>query len=126
MNKLYQCSVTTISSIRKLLNHVVRDAFFVRHGFRCPQHLQRIRDLSVLPHILGTNRCWMDIGFNEVAALFNLEENDFEVCLRQPSLVDQWEGMQRIEHPVGQILLNHRIQNNGTLPTRMRSLLEPQ
>ena len=30
--------------------------------------VQRIRDLSLLPHILNTNRCWMDLYFGEVAS----------------------------------------------------------
>ena len=79
MNRLHSCSTITIGLIRKLLVHVVRDAFYVRFGFRCPRHLQRIRDLSLLPHILHTNRCWMDLYFSEVASLFEMRENDFEV-----------------------------------------------
>ena len=122
MNRLHNCSTTTISLIRKVLVHVVRDAFYVRFGFRCPHHLQRIRDLSLLPHILHTNRCWMDLYSSEVASLFEMSENDFEVCLHQPSLLDKWEGANRIEHPIGTFITDFRVNNNGSLPTRMRSL----
>ena len=98
MNRLHSCSTITIGLIRKLLVDVVRDAFYVRFGFRCPRHLQRIRDLSLLPHILHTNRCWMDLYFSEVASLFEMRENDFEMCLHQPSLVNKWDGVNRIKH----------------------------
>ena len=122
MNRLHSCSTITIGLIRKLLVHVVRDAFYVRFGFKCPRHLQRIRDLSLLPHILRTNRCWMDLYLSEVASLFEMSENDFEVCLHQPSLLDKWDGANRIEHPIGTSIIDFRVNNNGSLPTRMRSL----
>ena len=105
MDRLHSCSIVTIGLIRKLLVHVVRDAFYVRFGFRCPKHLHRIRDLSLLPHLLHTNRCWMDLHFREVASLFEKEENDFEVCLHQPSLVNKWNGPDRMEHPIGSLSL---------------------
>ena len=94
----------------------------MRFGFRCPKHLHRIRDLSLLPHLLHTNRCWMDLHFSEVASLFEMEENDFEVCLHQPCLVNKWNGPNRIEHPIGSSIIDFRVSNNGSLPTRMRSL----
>ena len=122
MDRLHSCSTVTIGLIRKLLVHVVRDAFYVRFGFRCPKHLHRIRDLSLLPHLLHTNRCWMDLHFSEVASLFEMEENDFEVCLHQPCLVNKWNGPCRIEHPIGSSIIDFRVSNNGSLPTRMRSL----
>ena len=122
MDRLHSCSIVTIGLIRKLLVHVVRDAFYVRFGFRCPKHLHRIRDLSLLLHLLHTNRCWMDLHFREVASLFEKEENDFEVCLHQPSLVNKWNGPDRMEHPIGSAIINFRVSNKGSLPTRMRSL----
>ena len=122
MDRLHSCSIVTIGLIRKLLVHVVRDAFYVRFGFRCPKHLHRIRDLSLLPHLLHTNRCWMDLHFSEVASLFEKEENDFEVCLHQPSLVNKWNGPDRMEHPIGSAIIDFRVSNNGSLPTRVRSL----
>ena len=100
MDRLHSSSIVTIGLIRKLLVHVVRDAFYVRFGFRCPKHLHRIRDLSLLQHLLHTNRCWMDLHFSEVASLFEKEENDFEVCLHQPCLVNKWNGPDRMEHPM--------------------------
>ena len=100
MDRLHSCSNVTIGLIRKLLGHVVRDAFYLRFGFRCPKHLHRIRDLSLLPHLLHTNRCWTDLHFWEVASLFEKEENDLERCLHQPCLVNKWNGADRIEHPV--------------------------
>ena len=122
MDRLHSCSIVTIGLIRKLLVHVVRDAFYVRFGFRCPKHLHRIRDLSLLPHLLHTNRCWMDLHFSEIASLFEKEENDFEVCLHQPCLVNKWNGPDRMEHPIGSAIIDFRVSNNGSLPTRMRSL----
>ena len=53
---------------------------------------------------------------------FEKEENDFEVCLHQPCLVNKWNGPDRIEHPIGSSIIDFRVKNNGSLPTRMRSL----
>jgi len=64
----------------------------------------------------------MDLHFSEVASLFEKAENDFEVCLHQPCLVNKWNGPDRIEHPIGSSIIDFRIKNNGSLPTRMRSL----
>ena len=122
MDRLHSYSTVTIGLIRKLLVHVVRDTFFVRFGYRCPKHLHQIRDLSLLPHLLHTNRCWMDLHFSEVASLFEKEVNDFEVCLYQPCLINKWNGPDRMEHPIGSSIIDFRINNNGSLPTRMRSL----
>ena len=110
MDRLHSCSTITIGLIRKLLVHVVRDAFYVRFGF------------SLLPHLLHTNRCWMDLHYSEVASLFEKEVNDLEACLHQPCLVDKWNGPDRMEHPIGSSIIDFRIHNNGSLPTRMRSL----
>ena len=72
--------------------------------------------------VLHTNRCWMDLRFSEVASLFEKEVNDFEVCLYQPCLINKWNGPDRMEHPIGSTIIDFRINNNGSLPTRMRSL----
>ena len=95
--KAHSCSTITIDLIRKLLIHVVRDAFYVRFGFRCLKHLHCIRDLSLLPHLLHNNRCWMDLHCSEVASLFGKKVNDFEACLHQPYLVDKWNGSDRMD-----------------------------
>ena len=57
IDRLLSCSTITIGLIRKLLIHVVRNAFFVRFRFRCPKHLHRILDLSLLSHLFHNNRC---------------------------------------------------------------------
>ena len=64
----------------------------------------------------------MDLRFSEVASLFEKEVNDFEVCLYQPCLINKWNGPDRMEHPIGSSIIDFRINNNGSLPTRMRSL----
>ena len=47
INRLHSCSTVTMDLIRKLLVHVVRDAFYcVRFGFRCPKHLHCILHLD--------------------------------------------------------------------------------
>ena len=65
---------------------------------------------------------WISIIVRLPASLFEKEVNDLEACLHQPCLVNKWNGHDRMEHPVGSAILNFRIHNNGTLPTRMRSL----
>ena len=42
--------------------------------------------------------------------------------LQQPSLVNRWNGSDRIAHPIGSSIIDFRVNNNGSLPTRMRSL----
>ena len=122
MSKLAHCALVTINQIKKLLIYVVRDAFYVKFGFRCPRHHMIIRDLSLLPHLLHVKRSWRDLYLAEVASLFQQTENDFHVCLNQPSLVDCWDGTTKVPHPVGLDILNFRISSNISLPTRMRSL----
>ena len=63
----------------------------------------------------------MDLHFCEVASLFEKEVNDFELSL-QLSLVNKWNGRNRIAHPIGSSIIDFQVNNNDSLPTRMQSL----
>ena len=53
----------------------------------------------------------------QLALELNISPNDLDLALTQPGLLQPEEGT----HPVGDRLLNYRLDNNGALPTRMKS-----
>ena len=60
----------------------------------------------------------MTLPFRESAHSLGVALNDLEGVLCQPTLLRPEEGT----HPLGEKLLQHRLANNGALPTRMKKL----
>ena len=118
MTRIKQCSVETISLIKKIFSFLIKEAFRHRFQISCPKHLFRVRDLSFLPHLLDERVSWQDLTLQQIAHSLGVAPNDFEVVLSQPTILRPEEGT----HPLGAKLLQHRLANNGALPTRMKML----
>ena len=116
MTRVKQCSVETISSIKKMFSFLIKEAFQHRFEFSCPKHLLRVRDLCFLPHLLDVRMSWHDLTLQQLSHALGVTCNDFELVLIQPTLLRPDEGT----HPLGAKLLQHRLANNGALPTRMK------
>ena len=117
MTRLRNCSVEVISSIKKMFAFLIKDAFWYQFEFQCPKHLLRIRDLSFLPHLLQCHTSWHEVTLSQLITALEILPNDLDMVLMQPRGLQPEEGT----HPVGTRLLNYRLDNNGALPTRMKS-----
>ena len=115
MTRIKQCSIETISSIKKVFTFLIKDAFFHRFEHSCPKHLLRVRDLSFLPHLLNLRVSWHEISLLQLSNALDVSLNDLELALMQPTWLRPEEGT----HPLGARLLQYRLANNGALPTRM-------
>ena len=118
MTRIRQCSIETVSSIKKVFLFLIRDAFQHRFKYSCPKHLIRNRDLSFLPHLLDMRASWHDVSLLNLADALGIPINDLDLVLQQPSRLRPNEGT----HPLGARLLHYRLINNGALPTRMKVL----
>ena len=117
MTRLRQCSTEVIGRIKKMFTCLIKEAFRYRFKFQCPKYLCRVRDLSFLPHLLQYQMSWHEVTLTQLALELNISPNDLDLALTQPGLLQPEEGT----HPVGDRLLNYRLDNNGALPTRMKS-----
>ena len=118
MTRIKLCSVETISLIKKMFSFLIKEAYRHRFQISCPKYLLRVRDLSFLPHLLNEAVSWHDLTLQRIAHSLGVAPNDFEGVLYQPTLLRPEEGT----HPLGEKLLQHRLANNGALPTRMKKL----
>ena len=84
MTRIRQCSIETVSSIKRAFLFLIKDAFFDRFNFCCPKHLLRIRNLRFLPHLLGLRTVWHDVTLLSLANAFGIPPNDLDMVLMQP------------------------------------------
>ena len=117
MTRLRQCSTEVIGRIKKMFTCLIKEAFRYRFEFQCPKYLCRVRDLSFLPHLLQCQTSWHEVTLTQLARELDIPPNDLDLALMQPSLLQPEDGT----HPVGNRLLSYRLDNNGALPTRMKS-----
>ena len=117
MTRLRHCSTEVIGSIKKMFTCLIKDAFKYRFKFQCPKYLCRVRDLSFLPHLLQCQMSWHEVTLSQLTFALEIPPNDLDMVLMQPSGLQPEEGT----HPVGSRLLSYRLDNNGALPTRMKS-----
>ena len=117
MTRLRQCSTEVIGRIKKMFTCLIKEAFRYRFKFQCPKYLCRVRDLTFLPHLLQYQMSWHEVTLTQLSHELNISPNDLDLALTQPGLLQPEEGT----HPVGDRLLNYRLDNNGALPTRMKS-----
>ena len=117
MTRLRQCSTEVIGRIKKMFTCLIKEAFRYRFKFQCPKYLCRVRDLTFLPHLLQYQMSWHEVTLTQLSHELNISPNDLDLALTQPGLLQPEEGT----HPVGERLLNYRLDNKGALPTRMKS-----
>ena len=118
MTRIRQCSVETVSSIKKVLVYLIKDAFMGRFKFSCPKHVARVRDLCFLPHLLGVHVNWQEVCLSDIAFALGVNLNDLDLVLMQPQLLHR----EYAPHPLGTKLLEFRLHNHGSLPTRLKVL----
>ena len=87
MTRIKQCSVETISLIKKMFSFLIKEAFRHRFQISCPKHLLRVRDLSFLPHLLNEEVSWHDLTLQQIAHSLGVALNDFEGVICQPTLL---------------------------------------
>ena len=92
MTRIKQCSVETISLIKKMFSFLIKEAYRHRFQISCPKYLLRVRDLSFLPHLLNEEVSWHDLTLQRIAHSLGVALNDFEGVLCQPALLRPEEG----------------------------------
>ena len=101
--------------MKRLFCILVKQSFWHKFGFQCPQSLHRIRNLSFLPHLIKSTVPWRHIRISDLQ-----RSEQWENCLASHEFKLQ-------EHPelmrVGDDLLNYRIEVHQALPTRLKAAL---
>ena len=113
MTRIRHCSVETISLMKKVLVYLIKDAFLSRFN-----HVARIRDLCLLPRLLGVRVNWQDVRLSELALALGVNFNDLDLVLMRPQLLHR----DNVPHPPGKKLLDFRLHHQGSLPTRLKVL----
>ena len=106
------------SSMKRFFCILVKQSFWHKFGFQCPQSLHRIRNLSFLPHLIKSTVPWRHIRISDLQEYFQLSPEQWDNCLASHEFKLQ-------EHPqlmrVGDDLLNYRIEVEQALPTRLKA-----
>ena len=106
------------SSLKRFFCILVKQSFWRKFGFQCPQSLHRIRDLSFLPHLIKSTVPWRHIRIYDLQNYFQLSPENWDDCIYSHEIKFD-------EHPqliqVGNDLLNYRITVRQALPTRLKT-----
>ena len=106
------------SSLKRFFCILVKQSFWRKFGFQCPQSLHRIRDLSFLPHLIKSTVPWRHIRISDLQDYLQLGPEQWDDCLASHEFKLE-------EHPqllqVGNDLLNYRIEVHQALPTRLKA-----
>ena len=119
MSTLGSCETGVSRSIRKVFQLLLNDAFATRFGYNGPRHTTLIRDLAFVPHVIQTDLPWRRIRLELVCISLNIDIHRWERCLVAPHSLDR-NSSRLVE--VGKALLNHRIDIQQIVPTRLRTL----
>ena len=106
------------SSVKRFFCFLVKQAFWHKFGFQCPQSLSRIKDLSFLPHLMKSPIPWRHIQLSDLQDYFQLSPEQWEACLASPDLRFQ-EHHQVLR--IGNDLLDYRIEVRQAIPTRLKA-----
>ena len=112
-----QCQPHVSSSVRRLFCSLVKQAFLNQFGFRCPQNLHRVKDLSFLPHLMNVSVPWRHILLRELQTFLHVLPEQWEACLASPNL---HIAENRQLYRIGQKLLDYRIGVCQAVPTRLK------
>ena len=118
MSTLRHCSDTAINLYKKFFAYTIKDSFYRKFSFKCPQHLSRVRNLAFLPHLLQQSGHWKDITIDSIALKFPNQINDFENLVHNPSLLFRNSAASSL----GDSLLDYRLAHNLNVPSRLRQL----
>ena len=71
-----------------------------------------------LPHLLGVHVNWQEVCLSDLAFALGVNLNDLDLFLMQPQLLHR----ENTPHPLDTKLLEFRLHNHGSLPTRLKVL----
>ena len=118
MTTIDRLSPGVSSSLKRFFCILVKQSFWHKFGFQCPQSLHRIKDLSFLPHLIKSTVPWRHIRICDLQNYFQLCPEHWDDCISSHELKLK-------EHPqlirVGNDLLNYRIEVRQALPTRLKT-----
>ena len=60
---------------------LVKQSFWRKFGFQCPQSLHRIKNLSFLPHLIKSTVPWRHIRISDLQDYFQLSPEQWDDCL---------------------------------------------
>ena len=60
-----------LRTLLRMLTRCVKTTYLFETGTQCPPYLSKIRDLSILPHILHVRTPWWKLTLQQVATLFH-------------------------------------------------------
>ena len=97
---------------------LVKQSFWHRFGFQCPQCLHRIKNLSFLPHLIKSTVPWRNIRLSDLQDYLQLSGEQLDDCLTSQEFhLQNYPWLMR----VGDELLNYRIEVNQAIPTRLKA-----
>ena len=106
------------SSMKRFFCILVKQSFWHRFGFQCPQSLHRIKNLSFLSHLIKTTVPWRNIRISDLQEYLQLSPEQWDDCLASHEFRLQ-EYPQLMQ--VGDDLLNYRIEVRQAIPTRLKA-----
>ncbi len=118
MNTVGKLSKSVSSSMKRFFGGLVKQSFWHRFGFQCPQSLHRIKNLSFLPHLMKSTIPWRNIRISELQDYLQLSSEQLDDCLASCDFHLQdcpWLS------GVGDELLKYRIEVHQAIPTRLKT-----
>ena len=84
MNTVGQIHHLVSSSMKRFFCMLVKQSFWRKFGFQCPQSLHRIKDLSFLPHLIKSTVPWRHIQIPDLQDYLQLGPEQWDACLASP------------------------------------------
>ena len=118
MNTVGRLSKSVSSSMKRFFGGLIKQSFWHRFGFQCPQSLHHIKNLSFLPHLIKSTIPWRNIRLSDLQDYLQLSSEQLDDCLASHEF-HLWEHPWLIR--VGDELLNYRIEVHQAVPTRLKA-----
>ena len=107
-----------LRTLLKMLTRCVKTTYLFETGTQCPPYLSKIRDLSILPHILHVRTPWWKLTLQHVATLFHQGVDDFY----QQLMCDSRTLPSLAVEEIGRSILEYRKAIRQDLPFRLKRL----
>ena len=107
-----------LRTLLKMLTRCVKTTYLFETGAQCPPYLSKIRDLSILPHILHVRTPWWQLTLQHVATLFHQCVDEFY----QQLMFDSRTLSSLAVEEIGRSILEYRKAIRQDLPFRLKRL----